>query len=101
MSTTITRKLISREATASCLLGFRLSGAGVSGAEAMRPFSLAVLSTRERGTERPVQAPAVAAAQADAYALIGAAKGADNEQKQSQHHTMWAFRGLEPWRDPA
>lgn len=103
MSTTITRKLAGREVIASCLLGSRLSGTGLSGAAVTRLDSLAVLPSRERVSERPTQAPAVAAAaaQADAYAFAGAANGAENGQKQSHHHVMWAFRGLEPWRDPA
>ncbi|MEE1938881.1 hypothetical protein V1L54_05545 [Streptomyces sp. TRM 70361] len=104
MASITKRELISREAVASCLLGSCLSGTGVSGVVAARPVSLAVLPTIREcvAGERPTQAPAVATvAQADAYAFTGAANGADNGQKQSQHHTMWAFRGLEPWRDPA
>ncbi|SEQ62986.1 hypothetical protein [Streptomyces radiopugnans] len=100
--TTITTEPIGREVLASCLLGSRPSGTRAFGAAAARPASLAVLSIRERVSERPTQAPAVvAAAQADAYAFTGAANGAGNGQKQAKHHTMWAFRGLEPWRDPA
>ncbi|MFD1830039.1 hypothetical protein ACFSJS_10210 [Streptomyces desertarenae] len=106
MTTTITAvmtELVGREVVASCLLGSRLSGTGVSGAAAARLGSLPVPSIRERISERPTQAPAAAVvAQADAYVFTGtAANGADNGQKRAQHHTMWAFRGLEPWRDPA
>ncbi|MEV0262648.1 hypothetical protein AB0I49_15045 [Streptomyces sp. NPDC050617] len=58
-----------------------------------------------RFTERPIQAEAVvaAAAQAGAFAaesLKGAGYTA-NLKTQDQHHQKWAFRGLEPWRDPA
>lgn len=100
--TTITTEPTGREVLASCLSGTRLSGTRAFGFAAARPAALAVLSIRERAGERPTQAPAVvAAAQADAYAFTGAANGAGNGQKQAKHHTMWAFRGLEPWRDPA
>ncbi|MFP8883626.1 hypothetical protein [Streptomyces mangrovi] len=105
--TTITTEPTGREVLASCLSGTRLSGTRLSGTRgfgfaAARPVSLAVLSIRERAGERPTQAPAVvAAAQADAYAFADAANGAGNGRKQAKHHTMWAFRGLEPWRDPA
>lgn len=55
--------------------------------------------------ERPIQASEVAesaaAAHAPASALAPKTEGAGSLKKQYQHHTMWAFRGLEPWRDPA
>lgn len=54
--------------------------------------------------ERPTQASAVAAAavaQAKPYALAAAANGAGSLHLQHQNDLMWAFRGLEPWRDPA
>ncbi|MET8679177.1 hypothetical protein ABZW18_16790 [Streptomyces sp. NPDC004647] len=107
-------KLAGREVIASCLPGVTVPlGTGLSGAVEARPVE------RERGSVaisgRPTQAPAavaMAAAQASAYAL--AANGADLQQKWTdggfagfttsaaeQHHTMRAFRGLEPWRDPA
>ncbi|MFE0041656.1 hypothetical protein [Streptomyces albireticuli] len=53
--------------------------------------------------ERPTEAPkvtAAASAQAQAYALE-ARTTAGAGSTQHQHSTMWAFRGLEPWRDPA
>ncbi|MBT2386608.1 hypothetical protein [Streptomyces sp. ISL-11] len=56
------------------------------------------------GNERPTKAFAVTAAAkalAPAYALETTANGAGSLDAQQQHHTMWAFRGLEPWRDPA
>jgi hypothetical protein len=102
-------KLAGREVAASCLPGVSvLCATGLSGAVEARLV--------ERGTvavnERPTQAPAaVAAAQASAYAL--AAKGADLQREwtdggfaagttsAAEHHTMRAFRGLEPWKDPS
>jgi hypothetical protein len=72
------------------LSGVSVMGTGLSSVGSLRPV-------KERGGERPIQAPAaVVAAQAYAFA---AANGAGN---QHTHDTwMRAFRGLEPWRDPA
>lgn len=54
---------------------------------------------------RPTKASAVraaAAAQAQTYAIEATTNGAGSlDAQQQQHLTMWAFRGLEPWRDPA
>ncbi|MFJ9039445.1 hypothetical protein ACIRF8_22950 [Streptomyces sp. NPDC102406] len=101
-SSVSTVKMTDRSVVASCLLGFSNLGTGLSGVSAMRPesgLSLAVLPIRE-GNERPTKAPeAVATAQAQAYAF--AAAGAGFRKQTTQHHTMWAFRGLEPWSDPA
>ncbi|WP_432253138.1 hypothetical protein [Streptomyces sp. HNM1019] len=80
-------KKADRPVVATCLLGSALPGTGMPGAN------------EARLSERPVQAPAVAAAaQANAYAF--AANGAESRTTQ-QHHTMWAFRRLEPWSYPA
>jgi hypothetical protein len=90
-----TMRVTDRPVVASCLLGSRLCGTGVSGV---------VPGSRERlgGNGRPTQAPAVAAqAQAQAYAFASAANGAGEGRQKKQHLTMWAFRGLQPWRDPA
>jgi len=38
-------------------------------------------------------------AQAQAYAFTAA--GAGSRKQTTQHHLMWAFRGPEPWSDPA
>ncbi|MFI7384265.1 hypothetical protein [Streptomyces sp. NPDC049813] len=96
-----TVKMTDLSVVASCLLGFSNVGTGLSGVSAMRPesgLSLAGLPIRE-GNERPTKAPeAVATAQAQAYAA--AAAGAGFRKQTTQHHTMWAFRGLEPWSDP-
>jgi hypothetical protein len=95
------RKLTDPSVAASCLLGFSPVGTGLSGIPAVRPasvVSLAGLGVRERNM-RPTQAPeAVAAAQAKAYAFAAAGAGS---RTQKHHRLTWAFRGLEPWRDPA
>lgn len=98
----ISSKMTDRSVAASCLLGFSNLGTGLSGIPAVRSASVASFAgfgLRERGL-RPTQAPeAVAVAQAPAYAMAAAGAGS---QKQMQHHLLtWAFRGLEPWRDPA
>ena len=98
-----------------------LRGTGLSLVSALLP----VLPVRDR-SERPTEAPAVAAAkaQANSYAFTPAAVGAGakstqaaeggangskvaigtgqviGQQKKTQHG-MWAFRGPEPWSDPA
>ncbi|WP_431781131.1 hypothetical protein [Streptomyces chumphonensis] len=75
---------------ATCSLGAGVPATGLSG-----------VRTR---AERPAGASAVlAAAQAKACAFAAAAAdaGACQKQQYSKHHTMWAFRGPEPWRDPA
>ncbi|MER5769195.1 hypothetical protein [Streptomyces sp. NPDC001985] len=88
----------------ACVLGFTVSlhGTRVSGAPAAMPqLPLGGLSART-GNERPTKAleAGVAAAEAKAYAFAAASA---EEAKQIQHHTTkkWAFRGLEPWSDPA
>ena len=95
-----TTEFTDRSVADSCLLGSLPLGTGVSGVTAGRPESAASLlglGTRERGG-RPIQAPAAAAAQAKPYAF--AVTGAESWMSK-QYHMMWAFRGLEPWRDPA
>lgn len=77
---------------ASCLPASDLRGTGLSGA--------GLLGNERIGSDRPTKAPA-AAAQASAYALGFPANGAGVGRQQKQHFTMWAFRGHEPWRDPA
>ncbi|WP_431947354.1 hypothetical protein [Actinacidiphila sp. bgisy167] len=86
-------KMTDRPVVAACFLGASFRGTGLSGG-----LPTTVLSIRERGGERPTQAPAAAVvAEAQAYA-IAATNGAGN---QKQQHLKWAFRGLEPWSDPA
>lgn len=85
-----TTEMTDRSAVVSCLLNSRLNGPGVS---------RVVLG----GGKRPVKAPEVtaAAAQAATYAFASAAEGAGETSQKTKHNLMWAFRGLEPWRDPA
>jgi hypothetical protein len=92
-------KLTDQSVAASCLLGYSPLGTILSGIPAVRLASGTGLGVSERNL-RPTQAPeAVAAAQAKTYAFAAAGAGA---RTQTQHHPkMWAFRGLEPWRDPA
>ncbi|MBT2391394.1 MULTISPECIES: hypothetical protein [Streptomyces] len=98
-----TAKMTDRSVVSACSLGFSaaFNGTGVSGISAVLPVSgLGGLPVRERN-ERPTKAleAAVAAAKARAYAFAAASAG--TKKQQTQHHTMWAFRGLEPWSDPA
>ncbi|GAB2633540.1 hypothetical protein GCM10027168_74740 [Streptomyces capparidis] len=93
--------------------GTGLSGFGAAGFAGLRPSGavMAGSAVRERA-ERPIQAPE-AVAQAHAYV---AAKGAGVEAKwlgdssftegdavftTRTQQTTRAFRGLQPWRDPA
>ncbi|OKK06343.1 hypothetical protein AMK26_09910 [Streptomyces sp. CB03234] len=100
-----TAKMTDRSVVSACPLGLSGSafiGTGMSGFAAVRPATLlAVLPVRERRNERPTKAleAGVAAGEAKAYAF--AATGAETKTQTQQHHTMWAFRGLEPWSDPA
>ncbi|WP_151479077.1 hypothetical protein [Streptomyces albicerus] len=98
-SSVSTVKMTDRSVVSTCLLGFSNLGTGLSGIPAVRPaspVSLAVLPVRERN-ERPMKALEAVGAKAQAYAFAAAGAGA---AKQT-HHTMWAFRGPEPWSDPA
>ncbi|CAL9553095.1 hypothetical protein [Streptomyces sp. enrichment culture] len=103
-STTVsTVKMTDRSVVASlCMLGASDQGTGLSGIRAVRPaasLSLAGLPVRERN-ERPTKAlEAAVTAQAQAYAFT--ATGAGFRKQTTQHHLMWAFRGPEPWSDPA
>ncbi|MFF3614526.1 hypothetical protein [Streptomyces sp. NPDC002580] len=86
----------------TCMLGVSNLGTGLSGIPAVRlasSLSLAVLPISERD-ERPTQAPE-AAVVAEAHAYAYAAAGAGFLKQTKQQHTMWAFRGPEPWSDPA
>ncbi len=102
-STISSIKLTDRSAVSLCMLGASLQGTGLSGIRAVRPESslpLAGLPVRDERNERPTKAlEAAVVAQAQAYAFTAAA-GAGS-LKQTHHHTMWAFRGPEPWSDPA
>ncbi|MFG2878430.1 hypothetical protein ACGFYU_26080 [Streptomyces sp. NPDC048337] len=105
-------KMTDRSVTASCLLGsVSLRGTGLSAIAADSPALSAALAAGARRNERPTKA-LVAVAEAQAHGAYGfaAAAGAASagfktqQTKQTtkqQHHLMWAFRGLEPWSDPA
>ena len=100
-SFTSTVKMTDRSVASLCMLGVSNLGTGLSGIPAVRPassLSLAVLPVRERN-ERPTEALEAVGAQAQAYAF--AAAGAGFRKQTTQHHLMWAFRGPEPWSDPA
>jgi hypothetical protein len=98
-----TVKMTDRSVVASlCMLGASNQGTGLSGIRAVRPasaLSLADLPVRERN-ERPTKA-LEAAVEARAHAYAFAATGAGFRKQTTQHHQMWAFRGPEPWSDPA
>ncbi|MEU0999489.1 MULTISPECIES: hypothetical protein [Streptomyces] len=96
-------KMTDRSAVSVCMLGVSNLGTGLSGIRAALPASSSVapagLPVRERN-ERPTKAlEAAVTAQAQAYAFT--ATGAGFRKQTTQHHQMWAFRGPEPWSDPA
>jgi hypothetical protein len=95
-----TAKMTDRSVVSLCMLGVSHQGTGLSGIAAVRPASAVSLAgpVRERN-ERPTKALEAVAAQAHAYAF--AAAGAGFRKQTTQHHLMWAFRGPEPWSDPA
>jgi hypothetical protein len=104
-SSVSTAKMTDRSVVASlCMLGASDQGTGLSGIPAVRPastVSLAGLPVRERNerNERPTKALEAVVARAQAYAFTAA--GAGSRKQTTQHHLMWAFRGPEPWSDPA
>ncbi|MEG3631091.1 hypothetical protein [Streptomyces poriticola] len=92
-----------RSIVSLCMLGGSNAGTGLSGLRALRPASSiapAGLPVRERN-ERPTKAREAAAVAAQAQAYAFAATGAGFRKQTTQHHLMWAFRGPEPWSDPA
>jgi hypothetical protein len=96
-------KTSDRSAASLCMLGASNPGTGLSGIRAVRPessVSLAGLPVRERD-ERPTEALEAVVAQAQAQAYAFTAAGAGSRKQTTQHHQMWAFRGPEPWSDPA
>lgn len=112
-----TIKMTDRPVIAACSLDVSVVGTGMRGTGlSVSSALLPVLPVRVR-SERPTQAPAAAAAkvQAQAYAFAAAVNGAGagtaegaeganghaNGQQKTQQHGKWAFRGLEPWSDPA
>ncbi|WP_335939400.1 hypothetical protein [Streptomyces sp. PTD5-9] len=102
-----TNKVTDRSVVSASSLGLVCSSASSlrgTGLSFVSPLSPANSPVRKRD-ERPAQAPAAAEAkgqaQAYAFAAVGAGVEADANEQMTQHHTMWAFRGPEPWRDPA
>jgi hypothetical protein len=102
-STVSSAKPTDRSAVSPRMLDVSTPCTGLSGIRTARPaisVSLAGLPVRERD-ERPTKAlEAAVAAQALAY-VFAAATGAGSPKQTKQHHTMWAFRGPDPWSDPA
>jgi len=99
ISSTSAVKMTDRSVVSTCLLGFSNLGTGLSGIAAVRPassVSLLTLPVRERN-ERPMKALEAVGAQAKAYAFAATGAGSGKQT----HHTMWAFRGPDPWSDPA
>ncbi|WP_346428820.1 hypothetical protein [Streptomyces sp. Z26] len=95
IETVATVDLTDHSVVASCLPQLIVGGTGVSGVSASGGLRLG-------GNERPTTAPAAVAAQAQAYASVfAAANGAGEGRQKKQQYTMWAFRGHDPWRDPA
>ncbi|MEU8760335.1 hypothetical protein [Streptomyces sp. NPDC048659] len=61
-----------------------------------------LLVERPETNERPTKAlEAGVAGKATAYGFAATGAGFETKQQTTQHHLMWAFRGLEPWSDPA
>ncbi|MFR9674287.1 hypothetical protein [Streptomyces sp. TR02-1] len=93
-----------RSAVSPSLLGSRLRGTGMPHTGVLASLVSGIEGNgrcQQVGATRPTGAPAVAAqAQAAAYACGFTAAGAGAGRQKKQHLT-WAFRGHEPWRDPA
>jgi hypothetical protein len=101
-SSTVTAKLTDHSVVSTCMLGASVLGTGLSGIRADRPASSSVSPVSLLGrecNERPTKALEAGEARAHAYAF--AATGAGFRKQTTQHHLMWAFRGPEPWSDPA
>ena len=112
-------KLSGRSVLAPCFAGVSMDSGTTLSSASLCPGSVQGLRKPDSGlrgliSERPSQAPAAAAAQAYAYAYAPAAANSAEAGPEwasfttrhatavtQQHHMMRAFRGLEPWRDPA
>ncbi|MFP3988067.1 hypothetical protein U9R90_11280 [Streptomyces sp. E11-3] len=107
---------VDRSVVATCPLGISIQATGLSGASALsgvravrpelRPEPLSLLtvlpvSEGNEGNERPTKASAAAVATAQAHAYAFAAAGAGFRKQTTKQQHMWAYRGLEPWSDPA
>ncbi|MEN3583167.1 hypothetical protein AAH978_03275 [Streptomyces sp. ZYX-F-203] len=98
-----TASVIDRSAVSLCMLGAFGSGTGLSGLRSVRPATLVApvgLVAHERNA-RPTKAPEAAAVKARAHAHAFEATGAEFPKQTTQHFIEWAFRGPEPWIDPA
>jgi hypothetical protein len=83
-------------------LGVSNPGTRVSASGAVLPVSAVAhvdLPVRDRAAGRPAQA--LEAAEGQVYARAFAAAGAGMRKQTTQQYLMWAFRGPEPWSDPA
>lgn len=95
------RKMSDRPVVSLRIPGVSGRGTGLSGVPAGRLAtcpSLANLGIRERGM-RPTEALEAVAAKARTYAFTAA--GAGSLKQTQQHHSTWAFRGPDPWSEPA
>ncbi|MFE0641508.1 hypothetical protein ACFW2Y_07835 [Streptomyces sp. NPDC058877] len=99
-----TAKMTDRSVVSACSLGLSASaligtGLPVAGLPVTGLSGLGTAAVARRN-ERPTEAlEAGAAGKAKAYDF--AATGAETQLLTTMHdHTMWAFRGLEPWSDP-
>ncbi|MFF0472678.1 hypothetical protein [Streptomyces sp. NPDC004284] len=97
-------KMTDRSVVSACSLGLSASaligtGLPVAGLPVTGLSGLGAAAVAPRN-ERPTKAlEAGDAGKAKAYDF--AATGAGTQQQtMTHHHTMWAFRGLEPWSDP-
>ncbi|MFJ3900977.1 hypothetical protein [Streptomyces sp. NPDC090025] len=104
---TSTAKMTDLSVASACSLGLSvalapiaLRGTGLSGAGLPLGMS-GLLMDRPEGNERPTKALEAVEGKAKGFTYGFAATSAGNQQQTTQHHTMWAFRGLEPWSDPA
>ncbi|GAA3391197.1 hypothetical protein [Streptomyces roseoviridis] len=104
---TSTAKMTDRSVVSACSLGASvvassvLLGSGLSGAGLPVLGMPGLPMERRERNERPtkaLEAGVVGKAEAAAYGFAATGAGI---QQTTQHHTMWAFRGLEPWSDPA
>ncbi|MFF4171415.1 hypothetical protein [Streptomyces sp. NPDC001744] len=99
-----TAKMTDRSVVSACTLGLSASaftGTGLpfAGLSFLGMSAVELRPVVDLRDERPTRArEAGAAAKANAYGFAATGAGI---QQQTQHHTMWAFRGLEPWSDPA
>ncbi|WP_052851611.1 hypothetical protein [Streptomyces avicenniae] len=97
-------KLAGRPLATTVVSGGVVRDAGTS-LSAAACAQLSVAAFRGSVSERPIQAPVEATVTAgstfDAYDTTTGAGHQIFGQQNTQLHTMWALRGLDPWSDPA